>query len=140
MTQKPPLYRDDIINLSRSNVNAGVLPNAPSAMEVNAWCGDECRISAAFDGGRIVRSLHQTRGCILCLAAAVRATTAAMQLGDTARILELAEAFDKMMRGERDAPESLEIFAPVIPAKNRHSCVLLPFRALAKVIRAQNKT
>ncbi|MGI9338717.1 MAG: iron-sulfur cluster assembly scaffold protein, partial [Gammaproteobacteria bacterium] len=111
--QPPPLYHADIIELSRGNINAGVLPNAPMAKQTNPWCGDECLISATFDGGRIVQSLHRTRGCILCLAAAAKATTMAMQLGDVARVLQLAEAFAKMMRGEGEMPESLALFAPV---------------------------
>ncbi|MGI9338029.1 MAG: hypothetical protein ACR2P4_05925, partial [Gammaproteobacteria bacterium] len=65
------------------------------------------------------------------------ATTMAMQLGDVARVLQLAEAFAKMMRGEGEMPESLALFAPVIPAKNRHICVLLPFQTLTEVIKTR---
>lgn len=143
------LYHGDIISLARANINAGVLPNAPMAKQTNPWCGDECTISAAFDNGRIVKSLHQTRGCILCLAAAAKATTIATQLGDPSQFLALANTLAKTLQDNTPPeslelpkgltlPEGLELFTPAIPAKNRHNCILLPFQALTELIQTQN--
>ena len=128
------LYHSEILNLSRRTSNAGVLPNAPAAKKTNAWCGDECLISAAFDNGNIVRALHKTRGCILCLAAAAKATEMAMQLGDSSQVQNTIADFNKMMCGEDITLKAFSVFAPVIAAKNRRACVLLPFLALAEVI------
>ena len=185
-------YHADIIGLSRANINAGLLPNAPKAKQSNPWCGDECLMSARFDGGRIVRSMHQTRGCILTLAAAAKATTTAEYLGDPAQVLQLIQTLAKTLRTtpppkndskaisdspiteDEDTPKtedspkattltttedtpkaagltiadglssfppeiakSLDIFTPVIAAKNRHTCILLPFLALADIINNQ---
>ncbi len=154
MQNKTPvnLYHEEIMALARSGKNAGTIADAPSAKKTNALCGDECVIAVRFaapsgeggEGGgaatvresqmRIAEARHQTRGCVLCVAAAVKATTLAMQTGGGMPLCELLIGFQKMMRGEGAVLPELAIFTPVIPKKTRRTCVLLPFEALADVV------
>ena len=129
------LYHDDIVALARGGVFAGKVSGGVCAVRTNPLCGDECIVSAECENGVVVRALHQTRGCLLCLAAAEKACALAADTGDFARLRRLIDSFELMMRGEGGALPELALFAPVIAKKSRRACVLLPFRALGEIVK-----
>ena len=80
--------------------------------------------------GRVARIGHDTRGCLLCEAAAVLVAEHAPKR----RVEELLRAGAGVGAALRDGtpfpwPE-LEMFAPVRGVRSRHRCVGLPFEAL----------
>lgn len=86
--------------------------------------------------GRIARLGHETRGCLLCEAAAVLIAERAPQR----RIEELLHAgagVDAALRDGTPFPwPALDMFAPVRGVRSRHRCVGLPFEALRAALRS----
>lgn len=131
-----PLYQKEILRLAAEAAGAGRLDAPDASVTVrNPLCGDQITLDVALDEGRISALAHHTRACVLCQAsAALLATTA---LGRTAAECDAAAAaLTAFLQG---APETrtgdlngFEVFAPVIPHTSRHTCVLLPFTALAQ--------
>ena len=80
--------------------------------------------------GRVARIGHETRGCLLCEAAAVLIAEQAPKR----HVEELLHAGTDVGAALQDGtpfpwPE-LEMFAPVCDVRSRHRCVGLPFEAL----------
>ena len=100
----------------------------------NPLCGDSVALAARTESaGRIVRLAQQTRGCILCEAAAALM----MQLtkdGGNAQLQTLCENAENMFRTRAEENSPFAVFAPVAARPARHECALLPFRALAKIL------
>ena len=127
------LYQQALKDLAQSADGAGRL-NAPDASVRldNPLCGDRITLDLTVEDGRIAALAHETKGCLLCRAAAAL-------LGREApgrRADELAAAHAEivaLLKGEISAPThwpALAAFSPVHAHKSRHGCVLLPFRAL----------
>lgn len=133
------LYQAAIVGLARAANGKGRL-DAPdgSATVDNPLCGDRITMDVRMDGERVTALGHQVRGCLLCEAAA--SAIGAHAVGATRT--ELAAASDAANAMLKDASagtppwSELEAFAPVRAHRSRHSCVLLPFEALAKAIAA----
>lgn len=131
------IYQRAIKELAHAGHGAGRL-NAPSASARldNPLCGDRIDLDVIVAGGRIVALGHETKGCLLCQAAA-------SLLGREAPGRTMAEfvAADAevvaLLRGESAAAShwpDLAVFRPVAGHRSRHGCVLLPFRALTKAL------
>lgn len=129
------LYHEALVAKARSSVGKGRLsdPQATARLD-NPLCGDRVTIDLHLVGGRITAVGHEVKGCLLCEAAA--ATIAELAPGkspDEARAL--AAAVTSMMKdGVAPTEGALDIFTPVITAKSRRDCVMLPFGALAKAL------
>lgn len=133
------LYQAAIVGLARAANGKGRL-DAPggSATVDNPLCGDRITVDVRMDGERVTALGHQVRGCLLCEAAA--SAIGAHAVGATrAELAAASDAANAMLKGANAGtppwPE-LEAFAPVRAHRSRHSCVLLPFEALAKAIAA----
>ncbi len=129
------LYHEALVAKARSGVGKGRLvdPQATARLD-NPLCGDRVTIDLNLADGRIAAVGHEVKGCLLCEAAA--ATIAELAPGkspDEAR--DLATTVTRMMKeGLAPADAALDIFTPVITAKSRRDCVILPFGALTKAL------
>ena len=129
------LYHDALVARARTAFGKGRLPDATATARLdNPLCGDRVTIDLRITDGRIAAVGHEVKGCLLCEAAA--ASIAELAPGKTAaEARDLAAGITAMMKDGSAAPlPALEIFTPVIQAKSRRDCVLLPFGALTKAL------
>ncbi|MGF1640051.1 MAG: iron-sulfur cluster assembly scaffold protein [Rhodospirillales bacterium] len=104
----------------------------------NPLCGDRVTIEVRLDGDRIAALGYRVRGCALCRAST--ATISESVIGITAAEVAVGEAvLGAVLAGSvptaSDRWAALAMFRPVRDHRSRHSCVRLPFDALAEAIR-----
>ena len=131
------LYQQAIKELARAAHGAGRLPTASASARLdNPLCGDRIALDVQMDTGKIMAVGHDTRGCLLCHAAAswigqaAPGATPEQMAGAYAELLAL-------LTHSHAAPAiraSLLPFSPVREHKSRHGCVLLPFQALDQAL------
>jgi nitrogen fixation NifU-like protein len=129
------LYHEALVAKARSGTGKGRLadPQATARLD-NPLCGDRVTIDLYLADGHITAVGHEVKGCLLCEAAA--ATIAELAPGKSpGEARDLAAAVTRMMKeGVAPTEAALDIFTPVIAAKSRRDCVMLPFGALAKAL------
>ncbi|MCW5953973.1 MAG: iron-sulfur cluster assembly scaffold protein, partial [Propionibacteriaceae bacterium] len=79
---------------------------------------------------------HQVKGCALCQASAAVLSEEAVGK-PVAEVAAAEESLTEMIARDGPAPAGwprLGMFEPVRGVKNRHQCVLLPFRAARNAI------
>jgi len=133
-----PLYQKEILRLAAEATGSGDLPEATASIKVkNPMCGDQIKLDARIENGRITAIAHETRACVLCQASASLVT--GLIPGETEESIRIGRAqVEAMLTGA--APSPLDgshwapygVFTPVIEHQNRHRCVLLPFDALIR--------
>ena len=137
------LYHQRLVARARGAKGKGRLaaPDASATVD-NPLCGDRITIEIKLAGGRVAELAHQTRGCLLCEAAA--ALIGEQAPGESIAALRDAATAAKALLDGAPAPAgrwaALEEFAPVRKVKSRRDCVLLPFEALAKALAAAEKS
>lgn len=139
MNQGDSLYQEAIKQFAQTAHGHGRLEAASGEAKLdNPLCGDRVRMQVALDGGCIAAIGHETKGCLLCRAAAsLLGARAAGQ--DAAAITAVADALDAMLKGAAPTPAAwpeLGMFEPARAYPGRHRCVLLPFRALQAALHA----
>ncbi len=133
MSDADSLYQDAIKQFALAAHGQGRLENATGEAKLdNPLCGDRVRMQVALDAGRIVAIAHETKGCLLCRAAAslLGARAAGM---DAAAVEAVNGELDAMLKDAGPLPDAwpeLAMYAPARSHASRHRCVLLPFRAL----------
>lgn len=136
------LYQQDILDLANSADGAGRLGAPDGAAQGDSpLCGDRVRMEVRLDGGRIVALAHETKGCLLCRAAAAAIGRRAVGL-DAARVAALRGEVAELFAGQASAVPSwpeLQCFEPVRAHRSRHGCVLLPFDVLAAAMDNANR-
>ncbi|NJD34462.1 MAG: iron-sulfur cluster assembly scaffold protein [Betaproteobacteria bacterium] len=137
MNDADSLYQDAIKQCARAAHGHGRLENVKGEAKLdNPLCGDRVRMQVALDGGRIAAVAHETKGCLLCRAAASLIGARAAGL-DAAAVETLTGELDAMLKGAVAIPAGWPELAMFVPARaypSRHRCVLLPFRALQAAI------
>lgn len=133
MNDASALYQDAIKQMAQAAHGHGQLESAMGEARLdNPLCGDRVHMQVALDGGRITAVAHQTKGCLLCRAAA--SLLGARAVGqDAAAIESVAGELEAMLKGAARIPAAwpeLTMFIPARAYASRHRCVLLPFRAL----------
>ena len=102
----------------------------------NNYCGDEIILTIKLEKGLVKKIAHQTKGCILCQAAASILSSKAKNK-TLISISDILKQLVKMLEGKRytihPSWKDLSIFKPFIHYKNRHKCILLPFEAIKKI-------
>ncbi len=131
------LYHHAIKELAQAAHGAGRLPSpSASARLDNPLCGDRITLDLSIADGRLLALGHDTRGCLLCRAAASLLGRDAP--GQTLAGLAAAEAeITALLQGQAAAPAhwpALAIFSPVAAYRSRHGCVTLAFRALRSAL------
>jgi nitrogen fixation NifU-like protein len=105
------MFSDALLDHFRNPRNVGELPPPAIVVEVgNPACGDILRLSAWFDGGRILEARYRVRGCTASIAAGSALTE--MITGQTRSALLAITAVDveKRLGG--------------LPAESKHAAVL----------------
>jgi len=133
------LYQESIKTWARADHGHGALEAASGEARLdNPLCGDRVRMQVRIAAGRIDAIAQDTRGCLLCRAAA--SLLGQRAAGQDAEGIAVATAALEavLVRGEApptDWPE-LEMFVPAKEHASRHKCALLPFRALQDALRS----
>lgn len=135
-----PLYQKEILRLAAGAHGAGELPDPKvRAVARNPLCGDQITLDLRLNGEHVGAIAHHTRACVLCQASAALLSQAVP--GCLAETLSAARARlgDLLSGAAATAPwpagfEKFDVFSVVAPHTNRHTCVLLPFDALAKAL------
>ena len=127
------LYQDAIKQFAQAAHGHGRLEAADGEARLdNPLCGDRVRMQVAVASGHIAAVAHETKGCLLCRAAA--SAIGARAVGKDATAIEAAAAaLESMLKDGAPVPAAwpeLSMFEPARAYPSRHRCVLLPFRAL----------
>lgn len=132
------LYQQAIKALAQAAHGAGRLPAASASAKLdNPLCGDRITLDVSVEGGKIIAIGHDTRGCLLCRAAASwlgQAAPGATRAQMAAAHAELLALLKQDALDTSAVRESLLPFSPVREHKSRHGCVLLPFQALEQAL------
>src|SRR5690606_37701479 len=103
----------------------------------NPLCGDQITLDLGLTDGHVTALAHHTRACVLCQASAALLSTTTLGM-NTAECRQAATELAEFLQGKRgtlsDGMRGFEVFAPVVPHSSRHTCVMLPFEALAKAL------
>ena len=132
------LYQDSIKQFAHAEHGRGQLANATGEARMdNPLCGDRVRMQVRVASGHVAGIAHETKGCLLCRAAASLIGSRAVGQ-DQAAIEALVHALDNMLKNGAPAPSAwpeLAMFEPARAYPSRHRCVLLPFQALLAALR-----
>jgi NifU-like protein involved in Fe-S cluster formation len=138
MTDGNALYQDAIKQFAQAAHGHGQLAAASGEAKLdNPLCGDRVRMQVTLAAGHIAAVAHETRGCLLCRAAASVAGLRAMgqdEAGIAAAVATLETLLQQGTPPPADWPE-LAMFEPARAYPSRHRCVLLPFRTLLAAVR-----
>jgi NifU-like protein involved in Fe-S cluster formation len=132
------LYNKRLMRLAAEARGAGRLSDADATATVdNPLCGDRVTIDVRLANGRVAAVAHEVKACVLCQAAAsvIGSEAAGRDRAEIEAVAGQVEGFLK--RGEplpAGAWPELDAFAPVVPHKSRHRCVLLSFEALLRAL------
>jgi NifU-like protein involved in Fe-S cluster formation len=133
------LYQDAIKHFAKAAHGHGRLAAADGEARLdNPLCGDRVRMEVAVASGRITAVAHETKGCLLCRAAASAIALHAVGQ-EEAGIEAVATALESMLKNGAPVPAGwpeLSMFEPARAYPSRHRCVLLPFRALLAALRS----
>lgn len=127
------LYQQTIKVLAARESGRLDSPNGSAVLD-NPLCGDKVTLDVALADGRITALGHVTKGCLLCKAAASVAVDD-VPGRSIAEVTALVDQVGAMLKQGAEPPfPTLAVFLAVRPHKSRHSCVLLPFKALVKAL------
>lgn len=132
------IYQQALKNLALAAHGAGRLtPHDGEALRDNPLCGDRVRMEITRSENLITALAQETKGCLLCRAAASLLGLRAP--GKTAEeIAAAAQALRDLLQNSRPAPEAWPEFAVFLPVQahpSRHGCVLLPMETLLQALR-----
>ena len=141
MSGKLDLYQDAIKDMAAAGHGHGRLESPSGAAKLNnPLCGDRVQLEVVLGDGRISAIAHETRGCLLCKAAASLLGARAVGL-DAGEVGLLVQSLESLLKDQAPAPPDwpeLEMFLPAHAHPSRHKCALLPFRALQAALREAN--
>ena len=139
MNSGDSLYQDAIKQFAQAAHGHGTLENATGEAKLNnPLCGDRVRMQVALDAGRIAAIAHETKGCLLCRAAASLLGARAAGL-NAAELDATTRTLEAMLKEPAMPPTTwpeLAMFRPARAYPSRHKCALLPFHALQAALRA----
>ncbi len=136
--QSDDLYNKELLKLASKGDCSLEQPDL-SITHDNPLCGDRITIDLTMEEKVIKDIGYKARSCALCKASAQLLKEMA-----PGHDLSFLQDFHKKLKThlKENQPlkftkegESYNIFQPVSPIKNRHTCILLPFEALAKIER-----
>ena len=136
------IYQQDIKALANAAHGAGKFSAEEKADDRcvtldNPLCGDRVTMAVELVEGVITGVKYEVRACLLCRAAASAIGESAVG-SNAAEIDALTDNLSLMLKEGVQLKEpcwpSLVLFQAVSQHKSRHACVLLPFKALARVV------
>ena len=137
MSEGLDLYQEAIKQMAAAAHSHGTLVSPDGEAKLNnPLCGDRVYMQVKLEGGHISAIAHQTKGCLLCKAAASLLGARATGL-DIVAIDAATNALEAVLGAQAASPADwpeLAMFLPAHAHPSRHKCVLLPFRALLAAI------
>ena len=127
----------EIINIAADTKNNKDIKNHTHFIKLkNSVCGDEIQIKLIIKGEKITNIGYQTDSCIYCQASASLLSKISMNSKKDKIIKLFNEAklfFDK---DEENLNKNLKLFSKLFVKKNlsRKDCILLPFKAMKKIV------
>ena len=127
----------EIINIAANTKNNKDIKNHTHFIKLkNSVCGDEIQIKLIIKGEKITNIGYQTDSCIYCQASASLLSKISMNSKKDKIIKLCNEAklfFDK---DEENLNKNLKLFSKLFVKKNlsRKNCILLPFKAMKKIV------
>ena len=127
----------EIINIAANTKNNKDIKNHTHFIKLkNSICGDEIQIKLIIKGEKITNIGYQTDSCIYCQASASLLSKISMNSKKDKIIKLCNEAklfFDK---NEENLNKNLKLFSKLFVKKNlsRKDCILLPFKAMKKIV------
>ena len=127
----------EIINIAANTKNNKDIKNHTHFIKLkNSICGDEIQIKLIIKGEKITNIGYQTDSCIYCQASASLLSKISMNSKKDKIIKLCNEAklfFDK---DEENLNKNLKLFSKLFVRKNlsRKNCILLPFKAMKKIV------
>ena len=127
----------EIINIAADTKNNKDIKNHTHFIKLkNSVCGDEIKLKLIINGDKITNIGYQTESCIYCQASASLLSKISMN-SKRVKIVKLCdEAKSFFNKDEKNLNKNLKLFSKLFVKENlsRKDCILLPFKAMEKII------
>ena len=127
----------EIINIAADTKNNRDIKNHTHFIKLkNSVCGDEIKLKLIINGNKITNIGYQTESCIYCQASASLLSKISMN-SKRVRIMKLCdEAKSFFNKDEKNLNKNLKLFSKLFVKENlsRKDCILLPFKAMEKIV------
>ena len=127
----------EIINIAADTKNNRDIKNHTHFIKLkNSVCGDEIKLKLIINGNKITNIGYQTESCIYCQASASLLSKISMN-SKRVKIMKLCdEAKSFFNKDEKNLNKNLKLFSKLFVKENlsRKDCILLPFKAIEKII------
>ena len=127
----------EIINIAADTKNNKDIKNHTHFIKLkNSVCGDEIQLKLIIDRDKITNIGYQTESCIYCQASASLLSKISKN-SKKDKIIKLCDEaklfFDK---DEKNLNKNLKLFSKLFAKENlsRKDCILLPFKAMKKIV------
>ena len=127
----------EIINIAADTKNNKDIKNHTHFIKLkNSVCGDEIKLKLVINGDKITNIGYQTESCIYCQASASLLSKISMN-SKRVKIMKLCdEAKSFFNKDEKNLNKNLKLFSKLFVKENlsRKDCILLPFKAMEKIV------
>ena len=127
----------EIINIAADTKNNKDIKNHTHFIKLkNSVCGDEIKLKLIINGDKITNIGYQTESCIYCQASASLLSKISMN-SKRVKIMKLCdEAKSFFNKDEKNLNKNLKLFSKLFVKENlsRKDCILLPFKAMEKIV------
>ena len=127
----------EIINIAANTKNNKDIKNHTHFIKLkNSICGDEIQIKLIIKGEKVTNIGYQTDSCIYCQASASLLSKISMNSKKDKIIKLCNEAKLFFDNDEKNLNKNLKLFSKLFVKKNlsRKDCILLPFKAMKKIV------
>lgn len=129
-----PLYKKELLRLAADAHGAGRLANASATGHAhNPVCGDKVVVDLVLKNGRVAEIRQETKACVLTQASAsiLGKSLKGANRGDAETLLRAVGAMLETQGPVPEMPfEDYAAFDAALAYPSRHTCVLLPIRAV----------
>ena len=127
----------EIINIAADTKNNKDIKNHTHFIKLkNSVCGDEIKLKLIINRNKITNIGYQTESCIYCQASASLLSKISMN-SKRVKIMKLCdEAKSFFNKDEKNLNKNLKLFSKLFVKENlsRKDCILLPFKAMEKIV------
>ena len=127
----------EIINIAANSKNNKDIKNHTHYSKLkNSTCGDEIQIKLIIKEDKIINFGYQTASCIYCQASASLLSKISInsKKDEIVKLCDDAKLF--FYKDKKKFNDNLKLFSNLFIEKNsaRKDCILLPFKALKKIV------
>ena len=127
----------EIINIAADTKNNKDIKNHTHFIKLkNSVCGDEIQLKLIINRDKITNIGYQTESCIYCKASASLLSKISKN-SKKSKIIKLCdEAKSFFEKDDKNLNKNLKLFSKLFVKENlsRKDCILLPFKAIEKII------